>query len=345
MMIFGFHPYRVRHILVVGAGEIASRLISYFGSLGRDRCAVVGRILPGCKTLPSTFEGVPLIGGTDKLQDYLFRNAVDVVVFAQPLESIPNVMDLVSSALQLGIYVGIAPEFYLSPHEDIPPSKIEIGDLLGCPMTLLSTIPQRNGYLLAKRLLDIVVSVVGLLLFSPLLLMIALAVKLSSPDGPVLYPWRVLGTNRKPFVGYKFRTMVPDADRLKRDLMHLNEMEGPVFKIQKDPRITPIGRILRKYSLDELPQLYSVLKGDMSLVGPRPPSKEEADEYKFWQRRKLCVKPGITCLWQVNGRSEIKSFDEWAKLDLEYIERASFWLDLQILARTVPTVLFGRGAC
>jgi lipopolysaccharide/colanic/teichoic acid biosynthesis glycosyltransferase len=122
-------------------------------------------------------------------------------------------------------------------------------------------------------------------------------------------------------------------------------MEGPVFKIQNDPRITPIGRTLRKYSLDELPQLYSVLKGDMSLVGPRPPSKEEAEQYKFWQRRKLCVKPGITCLWQINGRNEIKSFDEWAKLDLEYIEHASFWLDLQILARTVPAVLLGRGAC
>jgi lipopolysaccharide/colanic/teichoic acid biosynthesis glycosyltransferase len=150
--------------------------------------------------------------------------------------------------------------------------------------------------------------------------------------------------NKKPFVSYKFRTMVPDAHQLRPHFLARNEMSGPVFKLRNDPRVTRLGRFLRKYSLDELPQLYSVLKGDMSLVGPRPPFQEEADRYEFWQRRKLCIKPGITCLWQINGRSEIHSFDEWARLDLDYIQNASLWLDCKILLKTIPAVFRGRGA-
>jgi lipopolysaccharide/colanic/teichoic acid biosynthesis glycosyltransferase len=215
---------------------------------------------------------------------------------------------------------------------------------LGVDTTLLTTVPQRRGYLLVKRVLDCVISLSGLILLAPLFLLIALTVKLSSSKGPVFYPWRVLGKNGKPFVGYKFRTMVPDADKLKEQLRAFNEMRGPVFKMRKDPRILPFGRFLRKFSLDELPQLYSVLKGDMSLVGPRPPSQEEAERFEFWQRRKLSVKPGISCLWQINGRNEICAFSEWARLDLEYIQNASLLLDLKIILLTFPAVLSGRGA-
>jgi lipopolysaccharide/colanic/teichoic acid biosynthesis glycosyltransferase len=138
--------------------------------------------------------------------------------------------------------------------------------------------------------------------------------------------------------------MVPNAEQLKIQLLQHNEMQGPVFKMQSDPRVMPLGRFLRKYSIDELPQLYSVLKGDMSLVGPRPPAKQEADQFEFWQRRKLSVKPGITCFWQVNGRNEIASFDEWARLDIEYIKQASMSCDLRILLRTIPAVVRGKGA-
>ncbi|MCP4632270.1 MAG: sugar transferase, partial [candidate division Zixibacteria bacterium] len=149
---------------------------------------------------------------------------------------------------------------------------------------------------------------------------------------------------RKAFTGYKFRSMVPSADKLKVKLMDKNEMKGVVFKIKNDPRVTRVGKFLRKYSLDELPQIYNVFKGDMSLVGPRPPLQTEIDGFDNWHRRKLSVKPGITCLWQVSGRNQIKDFDEWVKLDLEYIDRWSLWLDLKILARTIPTVLTGKGA-
>lgn len=194
-----------------------------------------------------------------------------------------------------------------------------------------------------KRGVDIVVSLILLVVLAPLLILIGVLVRLTS-TGPIFYPWRVLGYRARPFQGYKFRTMVPNADELKASMLARNEMTGPVFKIRNDPRVTPLGRILRKYSLDELPQLWSVLRGDMSLVGPRPPSPTEFAAFAPWQRGKLAVTPGITCLWQVMGRSEINDFNEWARLDLEYIQNWSLWLDLKILAQTVPAVLRGRGA-
>jgi len=161
---------------------------------------------------------------------------------------------------------------------------------------------------------------------------------------PILYSWNVIGLNKKPFKSWKFRTMIKNADRLKSNLSELNEMEGPVFKIKDDPRVLPFGKFLRKWSIDETPQLFSVLKGDMSLVGPRPAGPHELMNYQSWHRRKLSVKPGITCLWQVNGRNKINNFNDWVKLDLEYIDNWSIWLDMKILLKTIPSVLLGKGA-
>ncbi|MFZ2519892.1 MAG: sugar transferase [Anaerolineae bacterium] len=203
--------------------------------------------------------------------------------------------------------------------------------------------PPRPLYEISKRWFDLGLSAVLLVLLSPLLLLLALAVKLTS-TGPVFYRWQVVGLGGRPFTGYKFRTMVVNADALKAQLLAANEMSGPVFKMKHDPRITPAGRILRKLSLDELPQLWSVLIGDMSLVGPRPPLRSEYVQFQDWQRAKLSVKPGLTCLWQISGRNRVSDFDEWVKLDLAYIARRSFWLDLWILLRTVPAVLLGHGA-
>lgn len=197
--------------------------------------------------------------------------------------------------------------------------------------------------LAVKRGLDLALAALGLLLLSPLLLAIAVAVKLDSP-GPVFYPWRVVGKGGRPFTGYKFRTMVRDADRLKDELLEANEMSGPVFKMREDPRVTRVGRFLRRYSLDELPQLWSVVTGRMSLVGPRPPLEKEWARFTPTQRLKLSVTPGITCLWQVQGRSAITDFDEWVRLDLEYIRTWSLWLDVKILLRTVGVVVSGRDA-
>ena len=198
------------------------------------------------------------------------------------------------------------------------------------------------SYRMIKRVIDFIVSLVGLALASPLLLCVGIAVKLLSP-GPILYAWDVIGIRGKPFRGYKFRTMVQEADKLKDELLNKNEMQGPVFKMANDPRITPLGHILRKYSIDELPQLWSVLKGDMSLVGPRPAGPQEWKQYEPWQCRKLSVTPGITCLWQVCGRNKINDFNEWVKLDLEYIDNWSLWLDFKILLKTVVVVFRGTG--
>jgi lipopolysaccharide/colanic/teichoic acid biosynthesis glycosyltransferase len=200
-----------------------------------------------------------------------------------------------------------------------------------------------QAQLVAKRALDIVLSLLGLIALLPVFALVAVAIKLTSP-GPILYELRVLGLRGRPFIGYKFRTMVPDADVLKARYLERNEMTGPVFKMRDDPRITPLGRFLRKYSIDELPQLWNVLKGDLSLVGPRAPSPDEFAAFEPWQWGKLAVMPGITCIWQVSGRSEISDFATWAALDLEYIRRWNLALDAWLLLRTIPVVISGRGA-
>jgi exopolysaccharide biosynthesis polyprenyl glycosylphosphotransferase len=195
-----------------------------------------------------------------------------------------------------------------------------------------------------KRAIDIVVSAGLLVVLSPLLVILAIGVRLIS-GGPAIFVHTRCGLHGRPFRFYKFRSMVADAEARKPALVHLNEVQGPAFKLARDPRITRFGRILRKYSLDELPQLWNVLIGDMSLVGPRPPTPGEVSGYTRRQKQRLTVVPGITGLWQVSGRNSITSFDRWVELDLEYIERWSLWLDLRILARTVRVVLLAEGAC
>jgi lipopolysaccharide/colanic/teichoic acid biosynthesis glycosyltransferase len=196
--------------------------------------------------------------------------------------------------------------------------------------------------LAVKRSIDAFGSAFLLLLLSPVFLMLAIAVRISS-SGPIFYRWKVVGQFGRPFVGYKFRSMVANAEALRSQLTDRNEMRGPVFKMSNDPRVTRIGAWMRRYSLDELPQLYSVLKGDMSLVGPRPPLVTEYAEFTEFQRQKLAVKPGITCLWQVGGRNHVSDFDEWVRLDLEYIRNWSLYLDFKILLRTVKEVFGASG--
>lgn len=197
-------------------------------------------------------------------------------------------------------------------------------------------------FLMCKRFFDLVGAGLLLVVLSPLFLILAAVIKVTS-KGPVFYRWEVVGQGGRPFTSYKFRSMFSNADQMKDNLEHLNEMSGPVFKITNDPRITSFGRWMRRYSLDELPQLYSVLKGDMSLVGPRPPLVTEYSRFTEYQRLKLVVKPGITCLWQVNGRNDVRDFNEWVKLDLEYIRCWSPKLDIWILMKTAGEVFGGTG--
>jgi len=204
--------------------------------------------------------------------------------------------------------------------------------------------PAPNTFYLrfGKRAFDVLASSIALVLLAPVIAVLAVLVKLSSP-GPVFYRSTRVGRGGRPFTFYKLRSMVKDADLKRRNLAHMNEADGPVFKIARDPRITGIGRFMRSTSLDEVPQFWNILKGDMSLVGPRPPIPEEVAQYEPWQLRRLDVLPGLTCLWQISGRSRI-GFQEWMRLDLEYIRHQSFRLDLKILLRTIPAVLSREGA-
>jgi lipopolysaccharide/colanic/teichoic acid biosynthesis glycosyltransferase len=296
----------------------------------------------GSGTLDSV-EGLPVLGTSKTLRNYIFRNPVDIVLVSSRL-SPPLSKELLEPVLEIGLTVAVPDGVTVL----LTPCKPEIfarrESLLGVDVTLLTTVPRRRGYLAVKRIIDCVISAAALILLAPLFLLISVAIKSSSPRSPVFYRLDWLGRNGKPFFGYKFRTMVPNADKLKQQLLAFNEMHGPVFKMRNDPRVTRLGRFLRKFSLDELPQLFSVLKGDLSLVGPRAPLREEAERFEFWQRRKLSVKPGISCLWQINGRGEIRDFDEWARLDLEYVQNASLLLDMKIILMTIPAVLSGRGA-
>lgn len=203
------------------------------------------------------------------------------------------------------------------------------------------SIEPRKGmiYLFLKRMMDILGSAIGLILLSPLFILVALAIKIEDPKGKVFFAQKRCGKDNKPFPMYKFRSMVSNAEELLEELMEQNEMDGPVFKIKEDPRITKVGKFIRKTSVDELPQLFNILMGDMSIVGPRPAIPHEVAEYDDYQKQRLLVKPGLTCIWQVSGRNSI-GFDEWVDMDLEYIEKRNLWMDIKLIFKTVG-VLFG----
>ncbi|HWQ91596.1 MAG TPA: sugar transferase, partial [Clostridia bacterium] len=212
------------------------------------------------------------------------------------------------------------------------------------PVLVFSSAPETSWQSVLKQLVDFVGALVCVCMLLPLFGIVALLIKLSSP-GPVFFRQQRSGLNGRPFTIYKFRTMVTNAEQLKHELAAMNEMSGPVFKVTNDPRVTPLGRFLRKFSIDELPQFFNVLRGEMSLVGPRPLPVDEVKRFNdFAHRRRLSVKPGLTCLWQISGRNNVKDFKDWVRLDLEYIDNWSIWLDFKILFRTVPVVLAGTGA-
>ncbi len=320
-----------KNVLLIGMGSGIDFMTGY---LRDDRYSVDYRIV-----------GVLDVGAVSilNLGERLVNNPIEEVFVIYPDSGGAWLDRVIADCDYFRVVLRIVPEAFLASSCSNLRSPSEC-DPLRLPAIVLTPPDSGSNALFVKRLIDTVVSAALLIVLSPLFVLIAIAIRVTMPGLPIFYPWRVVGKYGVEFTGYKFTTMVADADEKKADLMPYNEMEGPVFKIGNDPRITPVGRFLRKYSLNELPQLWSVLKGDMSLVGPRPAFRHELEGYRYWQKRKLSVRPGITCLWQVSGRNKIKDFDDWAKMDLEYIDNWSLWLDFKILARTVWEVIAGTGS-
>jgi exopolysaccharide biosynthesis polyprenyl glycosylphosphotransferase len=278
----------------------------------------------------------------EDLGNFLRRSVVDEVVLAVPLRSFHNnASEIATMCEQQGIILHVLSDLFNLKNR--LPGAEDLGD---SHLITHSSGIEKGWPTLIKRALDLSLSLILLILLAPLLLVTAILIKLTSP-GPVFFVQKRIGFNKRPFAIYKFRTMVMDAERKLQDIEHLNEVSGPVFKIKNDPRLTPIGKFLRKTSIDELPQFFNVLRGDMSLVGPRPLQLRDYELFteagEDWQRCRFSVLPGITCLWQVNGRSSLP-FHQWMELDLQYVRSWSLWLDLQILAKTIPAVLRGSGA-
>ncbi|MGQ0571750.1 MAG: sugar transferase [Armatimonadota bacterium] len=286
---------------------------------------------------------IPRLGHVAALRELLVHHPIHEVIVVHPASGGPWLHQVIEDCDYFGVALRILPDA-LFPADLQNLQALHAPDPIRLPTIVLAPPHWDSEALFLKRVLDIVISATLLLLFVPLMGVIALAIRLTYPSLPVFYRWRVVGYQGVPFIGYKFTTMVADADERKAELLAQNEMTGPVFKIRDDPRVTPLGRFLRKYSLNELPQLWSVLRGDMSLVGPRPAFPHELERYEVWHKRKLSIRPGITCLWQVRGRNRIRTFDDWVRMDLEYIENWSLWLDIKILVRTVWVMVTGTGS-
>ena len=273
------------------------------------------------------------------LVEALHQHSVSRVIFAAGNSHLNRVEEAIGACEIEGVEAWLVTDFIKTAIAQ--PTFDRFGSR---PMLVFRTTPDISWALLIKSGIDFVGASILLILSSPLFLLAVVGIKLSSP-GPIIFSQLRAGRHGRPFTMYKFRTMRTDAEMLKAELEIFNQMRGPVFKIENDPRITPFGRWLRKSSIDELPQLINVLRGHMSMVGPRPLPIYEVEKFENTaQRRRLSVKPGLTCLWQIGGRNELKDFNEWVKLDLAYIDHWSIWLDLKILLKTVPVVLFGFGA-
>ena len=269
----------------------------------------------------------------------LHRHAISKVIFAATHSHLHTVQEAINACETEGVEAWLVADFIKTAI-----AKPSIEAVGGRPVLVFRSTPDASWALLGKRAIDLVGAAVGLVVLSWLIVLTALAIKVSS-RGPVLFrQWRG-GRHGRPFMMYKFRSMRTDAEMRRVEYEAFNQMSGPVFKIDNDPRVTPVGRFIRKLSIDELPQLLNVLRGDMSLVGPRPLPLYEVEKFETTaQRRRLSVQPGLTCLWQISGRNEIKNFQDWVKLDLKYIDNWSLWLDIKILCKTIPVVLLGMGA-
>jgi exopolysaccharide biosynthesis polyprenyl glycosylphosphotransferase len=341
MLVAILNIYRLRgrsyrNAIIIGTGPKARKIINRIINNRTWGIQVIG-FLDYNRTGLWRYRDIPLMGHPDGLADIINNNQVDYLIIATDSADLPLSGHAFAVAEEMGVTICLMSDIYFHPI-----SRPVATNFMEFPAVIYSSVPDNRLQLSFKKVIDWIGGLVGVVISIPFTLAAAAAIKIED-GGPIFFRQTRAGRNGKPFRMLKFRTMVTNAEALKKQLMDQNEMNGPTFKMKKDPRITRIGAFLRKTSIDELPQFFNVLKGDMSLVGPRPPLPAEVAQYDCWQRRKLSVKPGITCLWQINGRNDI-DFEDWMKLDLEYIDNWSLWLDTKILAKTVPAVFKREGA-
>jgi len=329
--------YNYRHLLILGYNQQALSMAAQI-----DAIPVLGYKISGFISERDAPEGAKedprVIGRLGDVQRILEEGPVDEIMICLPLAThFPAVADTVRLAQELGVVIRLFPDEWTAKII----TRCNVEQFEGHSVITFFR-EQLLLQLFGKRAMDLIVSLTAIVILSPLLLGVALAIKLTS-KGPILFVQPRVGMNKRSFKLFKFRSMYVDAEERRKELAHLNEMDGPVFKIRNDPRVTPLGRFIRKTSIDELPQLFNVLTGHMSLVGPRPPLLDEVNRYEWLYRKRLSIKPGITCLWQISGRNEV-TFKQWMELDQEYINNWSLWLDIKILAKTIPAVFFTKGA-
>ena len=334
-----------KNILIIGSWNRAQEFIRTAMSLPNSGYQIIG-----CLELPAmaetignrVHESVKIIGTIDALENILRERPVDELVFSIPLQEISDVHKYIFLAESMGVNIRILPDFQIRAIRYYPQTaSAQLELFLGAETMTLSSVPRKETQLLIKSIIDYTCTAIGLLVISPVLAVVALAVGITSPGG-ILFSQERCGLNGRIFRMHKFRTMIANAEQIKATLAEQNEMDGPVFKMKNDPRITPVGRFLRATSLDELPQLFNVLKGEMSLVGPRPPLPNEVSQYELWHLRRLSMKPGLTCIWQVNGRNNIP-FERWMEMDLQYIDNWSLKLDFILILQTIKEVVVGKG--
>jgi exopolysaccharide biosynthesis polyprenyl glycosylphosphotransferase len=324
-----------KRTIILGTGDVAWSIAKWAAT---EKMHIVGFVdVEDCDSNNNHVDRNNILGSIHDISDVLHSYHIDELIIAIPAACMGKIDNVINQCDKEGIPVRI-----ISPFVKNLLSKSRTEMAYGYPNILMNPADRNDFEMALKRVIDILFSSVGLVILFPLCVLIAIVIKIDSP-GPVFYRWKILGLHKRPLVSYKFRTMIQNADEMKAQLLDNNEMKSIAFKMRDDPRITRAGKWLRKYSLDELPQLWSVLKGDLSLVGPRPPLQSEVEAYEGWHRRKLSVKPGLTCLWQVSGRNKIADFDEWIRLDLEYIDEWTLWMDLKILIKTIPAVIKGSG--
>jgi exopolysaccharide biosynthesis polyprenyl glycosylphosphotransferase len=336
---FRARPEYDRHFVIVGATAGAAELASLLEEGESSGLRLLAFVYTGNeKPIPppglrKNYSILPM----EQLPELLHNHVVDEVLFAVGREDLFKLEPLMQQCEQEGVHMRVQLDFLPQGF-----SHVFVEHLAHVPLLTFASTPQNDFALLFKRVLDVTLSALALVVLSPLFLVLALLISLTS-KGPVFYRQTRCGLSGRRFTLLKFRSMVSHADELLPDLEQLNEVDGPVFKMRNDPRCTVVGRWMRPLSLDELPQLWNILRGDMSLVGPRPPLPAEVEHYEPWQRRRLRMRPGLTCLWALEGRSRLQ-FDRWVRLDLIYIDNWSVWLDFKILLKTIPTVLSSRGA-